>query len=54
MAVIITFEDLGDKTEYTALVRHWTVADREEHEKMGFHKDWTQATEQLVALVATL
>lgn len=54
MTVIITFENLGDKTKYTALVRHWTVADREEHEKMGFHKGWTQATEQLVALVATL
>ena len=28
----------GGKTRYTARVRHWTVADREAHEKMGFHE----------------
>ena len=38
MTVILTFEDEGGgKTRYTARVRHWTVADREAHEKMGFH-----------------
>jgi uncharacterized protein YndB with AHSA1/START domain len=52
MTVILTFEDTGDgRTEYTALVRHWTVADREAHEKMGFHQGWPTATEQLAALV---
>jgi uncharacterized protein YndB with AHSA1/START domain len=52
MTVILTFEDLGDgRTNYTALVRHWTVADREQHEKMGFHIGWPIATEQLAALV---
>src|SRR6266850_7367914 len=36
--VILTFEDLGGgKTRYTARARHWTAADRETHEKMGFH-----------------
>ena len=54
MTVILTFEDDGGKTKYTARVRHWTVADRETHEKMGFHPGWDQATDQLVALVATL
>jgi uncharacterized protein YndB with AHSA1/START domain len=54
MTLIITLENLGDKTKYTALVRHWTEADREAHEKMGFHKGWNQATDQLVALVETL
>ncbi len=55
MTVILTFEDLdGGKTRYTALVRHWTVADRETHEKMGFHQGWGQCADQLAALVATL
>ena len=54
MTVILTFEDEGGKTRYTARVRHWTVADRETHEKMGFHHGWGQCTDQLAAVVATL
>lgn len=55
MTGILTFERLGgNKTQYTARVRHWTVADRETHEKMGFHEGWSQATDQLAELVATL
>jgi uncharacterized protein YndB with AHSA1/START domain len=54
MTVILTFEDEGGKTRYTARVRHWTVADRETHEKMGFHKGWGLCTDQLAALVAKL
>jgi len=54
MTVILTFEDLGGKTKYTALVRHWTVEDREAHEKMGFHGGWALCTEQLAALVARI
>ncbi len=54
MTVVLTFEDDGGKTKYTARVRHWTIADRETHEKMGFHPGWDQATDQLAALVATL
>lgn len=53
MTVILTFEDVGGKTRYTALVRHWTVADREAHEKMGFHDGWGKCTDQLAALVAS-
>jgi uncharacterized protein YndB with AHSA1/START domain len=51
MTVILTFEDEDGGTKYTALVRHWTIADREAHEKMGFHTGWPIATEQLAALV---
>ena len=52
MTVELTFEELApNKTKYTALVHHWTVADREAHEKMGFHEGWAQCTEQLAALV---
>jgi uncharacterized protein YndB with AHSA1/START domain len=54
MTVILTFEDVSGKTRYTARVRHWTVADRETHEKMGFHKGWGLCTDQLAALVAKL
>jgi uncharacterized protein YndB with AHSA1/START domain len=53
--VVLTFEDLGGgKTRYTARARHWTVADREAHEKMGFHQGWGIATDQLTALAKTL
>jgi uncharacterized protein YndB with AHSA1/START domain len=51
IVVELTFEDQGGKTKYTARVHHWTVADRESHEKMGFHEGWTICTEQLAALV---
>jgi len=54
MTVVLTFEDEGGKTKYTARVRHWTVADRETHVKMKFHEGWGKATDQLAALVATL
>jgi uncharacterized protein YndB with AHSA1/START domain len=54
MTVILTFEKHEGKTRYTARVRHWTVADRETHEKMGFHAGWGQCADQLVALVEKL
>ncbi len=54
MTLILTFEEEGDGTRYTARALHWTVADREEHEAMGFQEGWAQCTDQLEALVATL
>ncbi len=54
MTLILTFEEEGDGTRYTARALHWTVADREEHEKMGFHEGWGQCADQLEGLVATL
>jgi uncharacterized protein YndB with AHSA1/START domain len=54
MTVLVTFEDENGKTRYTARARHWTVADREAHEKMGFHQGWGQCADQLTALVATI
>jgi len=54
MTVIVTFENESGKTRYTARARHWTVADREAHEKMGFHEGWGRATDQLEVLVAKL
>jgi uncharacterized protein YndB with AHSA1/START domain len=54
MTLILSFEAEGGKTRYTARVRHWTVADRETHEKMGFHQGWGICTGQLTALVAKI
>ena len=55
MTVVLTFEDEGNgKTRYVARVRHWSAADREQHEKMGFHEGWGQCTEQLEELAKTL
>jgi uncharacterized protein YndB with AHSA1/START domain len=54
MTVVLTFEDVGGKTKYTAMVLHWTVADRETHEKMGFHEGWGKATDQLAAVAARI
>ncbi len=51
MTVILTFEPEEGQTRYTARARHWTVADRETHEKMGFHQGWSQTTDQLAAIV---
>jgi uncharacterized protein YndB with AHSA1/START domain len=51
---IITFEDEGGKTRYTARALHWTDEDCEAHEKMGFHEGWGQCADQLAALAKTL
>lgn len=51
MTGILTFENQGGKTRYTARVLHWSAADREAHEKMGFHEGWGKATEQLCELL---
>ena len=52
MTLVLTFEREGDQTQYTARVRHWTLADRQKHEQMGFHQGWGQCTDQLAALVS--
>ena len=54
ITIELTFEDLGGRTNYTAVVHHWSDADREAHEKMGFHQGWPIATQQLAALVEKL
>ena len=51
MLVELTFEAQRQSTKYTARVRHWTIADREAHENMGFHKGWGTCAEQLAALL---
>ena len=54
MTAVLTFEDEDGKTRYTARVFHWTEADREAHEKMGFHEGWGIATDQLAAIASMI
>ena len=54
MTTILTFEPEGAGTRYTARVLHWSVADREAHEAMGFQEGWGLCTDQLAALAARL
>lgn len=54
MTAIITFQDEGKGTRYTARALHWSAADRETHEKMGFHEGWGKCAEQLAALAKTI
>src|SRR5262245_50211805 len=54
MTVTITLESQASKTRYTARVSHWTAADRDAHERMGFYQGWGQCADQLTALVTTL
>ena len=54
MTAVITFQPEEGQTRYTAVVRHWTKADRDTHAAMGFHQGWGISTDQLAALAATL
>jgi len=48
MTAVITFQDLGNgKTAYKAVSLHKNEADREAHEKMGFHEGWGTVAGQL-------
>src|SRR4029077_2698207 len=54
MTGIVTFENVRGKTRYTARVRHWSAADRETHEKMGFYEGWGICTDQLAEVTSKL
>lgn len=54
MTAIVTFEEYEGKTKYTARALHWTLEDKETHEKMGFHEGWGICTDQLEALASKL
>lgn len=51
---VLSFEDEGGKTRYTARALHWKVEDRDAHEKMGFHEGWNQCADQLEQVARTL
>lgn len=54
MTVLLGFEDEGGGTRYTVRVRHWSAADRDAHERMGFHPGWGLCADQLEAVAASL
>jgi uncharacterized protein YndB with AHSA1/START domain len=54
MTAIMTLEAQGKKTKYIARALHWTQADREAHETMGFHEGWGTAADQLAAVLAAM
>lgn len=47
MTVVLTFEDEGGKTRYTARARHWSAEDKANHEQMGFLEGWGLCATQL-------
>lgn len=52
---VVTFADAGNgKTKYKAIALHKDAADRETHEKMGFHEGWGTVAGQLEELARTL
>ena len=54
MLVVVTLEAEGAGTLYTTRVRHWSVADRNAHDAMGFYAGWGACADQLAALATTL
>jgi uncharacterized protein YndB with AHSA1/START domain len=55
MTAVITFADAGDgKTLYKAVALHKDAADKETHEKMGFHEGWGTTASQLEELAKSL
>lgn len=52
---VVTFADAGNgKTQYKAVALHKDAADRETHEKMGFHEGWGTVAGQLEELAKGL
>ena len=51
---ILELADEGGKTRYTATALHKDDADREAHERMGFHEGWGKALDQLVEVASML
>ncbi len=52
---IVTFEDAGEgRTRYRAVAMHANQADRDTHEKMGFHDGWGTVADQLGEVAAGL
>jgi uncharacterized protein YndB with AHSA1/START domain len=55
MTAIVTFADAGNgKTAYKAIALHRNMADKETHEKMGFHEGWGTVAGQLEEYAKTL
>lgn len=51
VTAVITMRDHPDGTEYSATAMHRNIADRDQHEKLGFHEGWGTVTRQLAEFV---
>ena len=51
VTAVIVMKDHPDGTEYTATALHRDVADRDQHEQLGFHDGWGTVTRQLAELI---
>jgi uncharacterized protein YndB with AHSA1/START domain len=51
VTVVIAMRDHPDGTAYTATAMHRNIADRDQHEQLGFHDGWGTVTRQLAELV---
>lgn len=51
LTAVIDMKDHPDGTEYTATAMHRNIADRDQHEQLGFHDGWGTVTRQLAELV---
>lgn len=55
MTAIVTFDDAGNgRTHYRAVALHKNMADKEMHEKMGFHDGWGRVAGQLEEFARSL
>lgn len=51
MTAVIAMKDHPQGTEYSATAMHRNGADRDRHERLGFHDGWGTVTAQLAQLV---
>jgi uncharacterized protein YndB with AHSA1/START domain len=51
VTAVITMKDHPDGTEYVATAMHRNIADRNQHEELGFHDGWGTVIQQLASLV---
>jgi uncharacterized protein YndB with AHSA1/START domain len=54
MVVIVTFDEEGGKTRYTARARHWSEENCKQHAAMGFVEGWGICAAQLAAVAERL
>lgn len=51
MTARITLEEAPGGTLYTASAMHWSAAERDSHEQMGFHQGWGESLDRLALLL---
>jgi len=51
---VISLEQHGAGTKYSALVMHGSAEDRQRHDEMGFRDGWGKALDQLVAVMTKM